>query len=215
MLKFVLPTLCGVLCVSNLFGATIGSSHEPSPFPQNVDPYFDTIFSPDIGDTVGNTSTTIPHVTVDASGDFAGIGEVDYYSFTVTAPGRGIFDIDYASIGGLDTYIELFPFGNPIGFANNDDSSPTFGAGGSSGVLAFHDSYLEYLFSSPGVYVIGVGASGNGLEPIPNGQPYILQISVPHTQEAPSVPDSGSTLLLLGGGLLALFAVGRRSLVKA
>jgi len=155
---------------------------------QNVDggPW-NTTFDPNIGDNLMNTSTTIPHLTINGSGD----GSFDYYSFNVTGasalnPVTAIFDVDFGfTTGGPDSVdAELFlfdPAGNLITF--NDDASTLSGAGGSTSVL---DSYIETLLTQSGTYVIGVGqfpssaASTSGItgSPLDPGQLYTLQISL-------------------------------------
>ncbi|HID23621.1 MAG TPA: hypothetical protein EYP14_14660, partial [Planctomycetaceae bacterium] len=65
---------------------------------------------PNVGDTLTNTSTTIPHITVSGTGD----GTFDYFSFTVANAGdRGIFEIDFGAdllggAGSIDTELFLF-----------------------------------------------------------------------------------------------------------
>ncbi len=72
---------------------------------QNIDAYFSLDYSADIGNTLVNTSETIPHVTVVGTGN--GTEDLDFFSFTVPAGARGIFDIDYG-MPGLDSMISLF-----------------------------------------------------------------------------------------------------------
>jgi Ca2+-binding RTX toxin-like protein len=156
--------------------------------PLNVDAFFSKEFDPNIGDLVVNTSTFIPHVTINGTGD----DTFDFYSFTVTNSGdRGIFDIDFGNEIGDDFDSEIFLFddqGNPIFDtiksipAENDDSSITAGAAGSTSGL---DSFLEFTFQTPGLYIVGVGqfdtdAVQGGLtgETVPRGSDYLLQISI-------------------------------------
>lgn len=85
--------------------------------------------------------------------------DFDYFSFTVAAPGRGIFDIDggdgYQDVpGSLDTEMVLFDRATGAIIALNDDSSINDGAIGST---VEQDSYLSIDRLSPGTYVIGVG----------------------------------------------------------
>ncbi|MCT7954110.1 DVUA0089 family protein [Laspinema palackyanum] len=83
----------------------------------------------------------------------------DYFSFTMAATGRGIFDIDggdgYQDIpGSLDTEMVLFDRTTGAIIALNDDSSINDGAIGST---VEQDSYLSLDSLSPGTYVIGIG----------------------------------------------------------
>ncbi|MCT7961780.1 DVUA0089 family protein [Laspinema sp. D1] len=83
----------------------------------------------------------------------------DYFSFTIAAPGRGIFDIDggdgYQDIpGSLDTEMVLFDRTTGAIIALNDDSNINDGAIGST---VEQDSYLSLDSLSPGTYVIGIG----------------------------------------------------------
>lgn len=113
---------------------------------QNIDEFLSLNSNPDVD------SSTIPHTSISATGD----GTFDYYSVTVQNPGsRGIFDIDNSAGGpnGIDTQIYLFDSqGNLL--AGSDESSRARGAGGSTSTS---DSYINYVFQSPGTYVIGVG----------------------------------------------------------
>ncbi len=160
----------------------------------------------DIGDTLTNTSTTIPHITVFGTGD----GSFDYYSFTVSQAGaRGIFDIDAGESltdpsGSLDAELFLFDWSGNL-LAQNDDAPTSYGGGGSESIA---DPYLEYTFSAPGLYVLAVaefpssgsfgGVSGN----VPDtGDTYTLHISVEghsveggETGPTETLPDT-----LLGG----------------
>lgn len=156
--------------------------------PSNIDAFFSTDFDPNIGDTLTNTSTIIPHASITGTGD----GTFDFYSFTVTNSGdRGIFDIDFGNEIGDSFDSELFLFdaaGNLVidplsGFpAQNDDATTSSGAAGSTSTL---DSYLEVTFQSPGLYILGVGqfnttAVPGGLtgNPIRTGADYVLQVSI-------------------------------------
>jgi hypothetical protein len=144
---------------------------------QNIDGAFTLDQDPDIGDTTTNTSTTIPHATVEGTGD----DSLDYYSFTVTQAGaRGIFDIDYAAETGLDSFLVLYDSDGITELARTDDSDPAWGQGGSVSGL---DSYLEYTFATPGTYYIVVGrccefTPGVLPPPVPTGTSYELQVSI-------------------------------------
>ncbi len=118
------------------------------------------------------SSTTIPHVSIDGTGD----GTFDYYSFTVDAGSRGIFDIDRANFNG-----ELFLYdlnGNLIDA--NDDSPPNTGDGSST-----TQPLIDHVFLNAGTYVIGVGrfdstGSANGItgQALTTGDTYRLQVSL-------------------------------------
>ena len=117
-------------CVASIAHASIVAEIESNNSlgaAQNIDGSFSLDFSPDIGNITGaNTSTTIPHVTINGTGN----GTFDYYRFTVTTPeSLAIFDIDYGSFpGGIDTKLGLFnSAGTPI--ASNDDFSTAAGEG--------------------------------------------------------------------------------------
>ena len=97
-----------------------------------------------------------------------GTGNFVYYSFDVAIAGtQGIFDIDgdidnnnALDPGAFDT--ELFLFNALTGelLADNDDFDTSAGGRGSSANLGTggrFDSYLNYVFSAPGTYVLGVG----------------------------------------------------------
>ncbi|PZV14101.1 MAG: hypothetical protein DCF22_09495 [Leptolyngbya sp.] len=113
----------------------------------------------------------IPEIT--ATQDVIGDGTFPYFGFAVTAAGSiGTFDIDNGiKTGGGPTSIdtELFLFNRDTGelLASNDDnfSTPLPGGGGSISGL---DSFINFTFSTPGNYVVGVGrfnsfASNNSL----------------------------------------------------
>lgn len=149
---------------------------------------FSLEFDANIGDSTTNTSTTIPHLTILGTGD----GSYDFYSFTVSNAGdRGIFDIDFGSGNSGSFDAELFVFdslGNLVldaltGLpAQNDDTSTTAGAGGSTSSL---DSFVEVTFPAPGTYVVGVAAFSSSAitggitgATIPFGADYQLQVSI-------------------------------------
>ena len=119
------------------------------------------------------SSTTIPHLTINGSGD----NSFDYYAFTVAkADDKGIFDID-STTGGFDSWLTLYNSSGII-LASNDDSGVNQGAGGSTTSL---DSYLQYTFPTPGTYTIRVGARIGGpfdVIPIPPEMTYQLQVSI-------------------------------------
>ena len=144
-----------------------------------------------IGDETENTSTTIPHITVRATGN----GTFDYYKFTVTAPGRGIFDIDLgadAGTGYADLALFLYDASGTL-LAQSDDAPSSYGAGGSSTDL---DPFISYDFTTAGTYFIGVaqspstggtgGITGNPPSP---GATYRLHVSLETGVPASDVAD--------------------------
>ncbi len=150
---------------------------------QNLDDEFWTLdFSPNIGDQSSNTSTTVPHASVEGDGD----GTFDYFAFTVTAPDEvGIFDIDFGhdgSANGFDSQLFLYDSNGTLLASNDDAGSTGVGAGGSTSIA---DSFLEYVFTSAGRYVIGVAESGStggagGItgNPPDAGDTYVLHVSL-------------------------------------
>ena len=166
----------------------------------NVDGYFSLDFSSDIGDMFGNTSTTIPHVSISGTGN----NTVDWYSFTVTTAGsRAIFDVDYG-MPNFDSWLRLVAPDGATQLWENDDAAATFGEGGSSDP---YDAYFERTFATAGVHYIGVGRYW-GLAPIPTGADYVLQLSLENANVA-AVPEPTS-LLLLGSGVLGEALRARR-----
>lgn len=132
--------------------------------------------APDIGDSIVNTSTFIPHLTVHGTGN----GSVDYYSFTVSqVPARGIFDIDRGDTGTTDGFrsgLRLFNSEGVLLAQNNGDVPINVGGLGSTGT---GDAYLEYEFSKLGDYRIQVG-SCCPFAGVPVGSSYDLQLSLEH-----------------------------------
>lgn len=138
----------------------------------------------DASDPPINTSERIPHVTVRGSGD----GTRDYYSFEVTEPNSlGIFDIDMDFDEQLDPHwfmdaeIRLLDeHGNLITWVE-DAVLPTDGDGGKD---VLYDPplepYLEWVFTTPGVYVLEVTKFVNPFIWLPpeDGDFYTLQVSL-------------------------------------
>ena len=130
---------------------------------QNIEGWFDLSENPDIFD-----STTIPHATVNGSGN----DTFDYYAFTVPAGGMqariGLLDIDYGMFD-FDPMLALYDSdGNLIAF--NDDNYPE-----DPGSAFFYDSFIGAQLPS-GNYVVEVlSYPGN---PIPTGADYQLHVSV-------------------------------------
>jgi hypothetical protein len=117
-------------------------------------------------------ATTVPHISIEGTGD----GTFDYYSFEVNeADERGIFDIDYEN---FDTQLFLYDDAGNL-LAENDDNGGDPGSGGGTASL------IDYIFSTPGAYTIGVGqwpSSDDGGEidgAVPEeGDVYTLHISL-------------------------------------
>lgn len=175
---------------------------------QNINPYFSLDFSPNIGDKTTNTSTTIPHVTIEGSGD----GTYDVYSFT-TAGGLAIFDIDVFglnnSTGLADSELSLFDINGAL-LAFNDDNDATYGQlGSSSSEGGFSpDSYLETLLSA-GSYFIQVGSFQNS--PAKSGN-YSLQVSLENPEISNTVAEPNS-ITLIALGLICFATIGYRKLI--
>jgi len=167
---------------------------------QNVDSAnWSTLANANIGDATTNTSTTIPHITINGTGN----GTFDYYSFTVSNAGdRGIFDID-ATNAAFNSQIFLYDStGNLL--AQNDDSLTTEGQGGST---AGRDSFLEFTFTAAGTYILGVaeffstGSFGGIVGNAPDlGDSYQLQISVQNHAIPATVAGAASTTVTIPAG---------------
>jgi hypothetical protein len=144
---------------------------------------FDLTANTDIAD-----STTVPHATVNGSGDATVDGSdndtFDYYSFTVPAgdPVRVILDIDHTSIVTpppdafqYDSWIELYNSSGTLLAASDDDSGDP---GSSSG----QDSRIEAILD-PGTYYVAVGRlkiddSGFHMAEVPDTATYELHVSL-------------------------------------
>jgi len=207
-LRTSLITALALTCASSAFALSIVEV-EPNDSvfsAQNINAFFSLDFSPDIGDSSGNnTSTTIPHVSISGSGNNPGSGTRDFFMFNVSTAGSiGIFDIDYGK-PDLDSMIELFD-SVATSLASNDDYSPfaTVGAGGS---VHSYDSFIQYTFPSAGNYVIAVGRF-SGHSPLNLGEDYVLQVSIANHSLA-AVPDAGSSLAFLSLGMLSLLGMTR------
>ena len=118
--------------------------------------------------------------------------QVDYFSFSITTGNsRAIFDIDNGftdSEGSVDSKIFLFNRGTGQLLEVNDDSQAADGAGGSLQVFGSFttDSLIDTTITSPGVYLLGVGAfpsDASNNELIEGASPdvgdtYTLQVSL-------------------------------------
>ncbi|KGJ87024.1 M4 family metallopeptidase [Colwellia psychrerythraea] len=137
---------------------------------QSLDGMFNYQYSDDIGDLSNNTSESIPHVSIQGTGD----GSYDYFKFTVNAEDTtAIFDIDREGNNGFfDSYLRLYDAqGNFL--ASNDDSNPSSGESGSTDNL---DSFLIHNFTTTGVYYIKVSQYSDSV--INLGSLYILHVSL-------------------------------------
>ncbi len=130
--------------------------------------------------------------------------QFDYFSFSITTSNsRAIFDIDNGFTGGdgnVDTKIYLFNLGTGELLEINDDSLTADGAGGSLPVFGSFttDSLIDTTITSPGVYLLGVGAfpsSATNNELIQRASPqvgdtYTLQVSLENLgTEGVSLPE--------------------------
>lgn len=173
---------------------------------QNIDAYFSLDADPNIADYTGaeNTSTTVPHATINGTGD----GTYDYYSFTVPEYVISSFDIDGA-YPGFDSVLRLYDSNGTLVAANDDNGSYS-----EPGSLSYKDSYLQYPLSA-GTYYIKVGSYwDNGIDA---GASYQLHVSIPNhpVQEvtdntAPTVtsitPADNGTMTNRAGNVTATFS---------
>lgn len=112
---------------------------------------FSLTFDPHIQAEDGtNISTTIPHVSIEGTGD----DTFDYYRFSAQ-PGTWRFDIDD---NNFDTELFLYDTDGNL-LAANDDLTES---GHTGGILS---SYITFDISAPGSYVIGVGRIGSTGDP--------------------------------------------------
>lgn len=169
---------------------------------QHIEGKFDLSFNADIGDVTGaNTSTRIPHATIDASN--AGYGLTHWYSFGVARPSTVILDIDYGAeyivtggeypYGITDTVVSLYDRDLNI-ISQNDDHSPMYGPiAGAGGSIFHYDSFIETILDD-GFYYVAVSQFLNTDFTANNG--YVLQLSISHPVPGPP----GTILILMGLG---------------
>ncbi len=96
-------------------------------------------------------STSVPHATVQGQG-----GNFDFYRLdNVDVGNRIVADIDNSALGAaaFDTQLFLFDSAGNL-LAQNDDSRAEGAARGTTSSL---DSYLDYTFTTPGTYFLGIG----------------------------------------------------------
>ncbi|HOP16042.1 MAG TPA: VPLPA-CTERM sorting domain-containing protein [Gammaproteobacteria bacterium] len=177
---------------------------------QNLDGAFSLDSDSDIGDLSGaDTSTTIAHASVRATGD----DSLDIYSFTVAAANtRVILDIDYGA-PNFDSALWLFHDTGVVNEIRNDyDTTAVAGAAGSVANLMngnSDDSFIEQVVVAAGLYYVLVGeqATGSpGYAAVPDDASYTLHVSV---DQAISVPVPAA-LPLFAAGLLGLTWARRR-----
>ncbi|SFU69806.1 DVUA0089 family protein [Nitrosospira multiformis] len=184
----------------------------------DINPYFTTEFSPDIGNSFGNnTSLEGPWVTIAGKGNDAN----DYFSFDVSKEDQGVrLDIDYTAShpsnpNGFDSQVALWRQVDAGAYSlvgANDDFLVSAGAGGSV------DSWDSFLSAEApvGHYIAGVTrccirALDTGWAPgsngIPNGLEYTLQVQVGEVEVTTPIPEPETYAMLLAGlGLLGFMA---------
>lgn len=170
---------------------------------QDLNGNFTADFRDDVGDKTMNTSTDIPHVTVEGTGD----NTFDFYSFAVLQAGSlGIFDVDNAYDGTPNSDMAMHLFrADGTWIASNHTGDPAWGQMGSA--TAF-DPYLEYTFTQTGTYILALAQEFS--TPLPDGRVggSGVKPDVSYTLHV-SVPEPGA-LALAGCGLIGLLAWSRR-----
>jgi Ca2+-binding RTX toxin-like protein len=174
---------------------------------------FSLEFDPNIGDSSGiNTSTTIPHLSIQGTGD----GTFDFYTFDISNIGdRAIFDIDFgrnvtnAGVTNGDTFDSQLYLFNSAGLVLTSQT-----AGDDSGIIDpgsvnTVDSLLEFTFATPGTYTIGVarfgdqptngGITGQG---IPIASDYTLQVSIQNHLTSTGTSPTGTPTRVVGDVLI-------------
>ncbi len=160
----------------------------------NLDPYFSSEFVANI-----TSSTTVPHAT--ATRTFGGATQYDWFSFSATSGSSILLDVDNGMFD-FDPYLRVYDSGSSSITANDD------GHAGDLGSAHGYDSYLPFTATYTGLYFVEVSVYVHGM--IGAGQNYDLHVSV-QDHVAPGVPDSASSALLCGLGLLSLLGFRARS----
>ncbi|MCP4682454.1 MAG: hypothetical protein GY864_08990 [Desulfobacterales bacterium] len=190
---------------------------------QNIDGEpFTTAFNPFIGDNTANTSTTIPHISIIGTGDGT---SADIYSFTITTPGsRVLLDTDFGYTGAgwsggtadADTYLVLYDTDGSTILDTADDSG-ALSDGGGSGHPDDYDSFIDYTFSTPGVYYVEVTECCTPGNSIPLASNYVLQVSIPAAAPAapatpvPTMTQWGMIVFIMLAGFVSVFYLRRRN----
>jgi uncharacterized repeat protein (TIGR01451 family) len=180
-----------------------------------------TAYDPDIGDSLGNTSMAIPHVTLYGTGDQTW----DLYAFTVSNVGdRAIFDIDYGwtfGDGSMDAWLNLYDENGVLLASDDDFFGPDDGSSGQGGSVSTLDSLLEYTFAATGTFYIEVGSFFD--DPADAGGDYVLQVSLENPVDAaqafcywqgwPNVPEG--VMICQAGTMAAGTGIGFHMVVTA
>ncbi|MGK9167550.1 M10 family metallopeptidase C-terminal domain-containing protein [Inquilinus limosus] len=144
-------------------------------------------------------ATTLPHTTVNATGN----GEGGYYKLTVNAGSIITADIDHTSAGLSDSFLWLVRADGTV-VAFNDDG------GNDPGSARRTDSQFTFKVAETGDYYIVVGQYNNDTgEPeqaVPDGATYELNVSVaPPPPVMPNIGEAGDDTLEGGAGNDTLF----------
>ena len=199
--QIVLGVLASAYFISNMSALPIleVEGNDSLAMAQEINAFFSTEFSPDIGHAQPgvNTSTWIPHVSISGS---RSLTDSDFFKFGVNENSTGIFDIDYAADRGHDTRLQLYTAAGELLAAN--DMYP--GAAGAGGSVNPHDPFIQYSLD-PGEYIIDVVTSIFG----PDSGSYVLQVSISNPGIPARVPDNGATISLIGIAMLCIAGVRR------
>ncbi len=150
---------------------------------QPVDGLFSLELDSDIKD-----STVVPHVTIQpAQGEAASTlpTPYDYYRFTVTAAdSQAVFDVDHGYSPGLpgsaNSTIALWDdTGNPLIEEDETWGDCSVDPGGSAcfkpagQTERLLDPFLQYTFTAPGEYIVGIAESAAKSDPVFGGWYYV------------------------------------------